>query len=130
MPASDDEMARFGRIHPAYLARRSAVIDGAKTDGAASRSLASKDAATMFLSLIQGLGFQFAIAQLPLKLVAKPERTLAIYLQAITASADAVERARRTVTIAKSSPAQRGRLTDFPTSDPSGRPAKLDKLDR
>jgi hypothetical protein len=71
MPASDDEMARFGRIHQAYLARLSAVIDGA-----ASRSLASKDAATMFLSLIQGLGFQFAIAQLPLKLVAKPERIL------------------------------------------------------
>jgi len=108
-----NEIARFGRIPQAYLARLSAVIDGAKTDGAAFRFLASKDAATMFLSLIQGLGFQFAIAQLPLKLVAKPERILAIYLQAITASADAGERARRTVTIAKRRPGAEGSLNRF-----------------
>ena len=112
-----NEIARFGRIPQAYLARLSAVIDGAKIDGAAP-----KDAATMFLSLIQGLGFQFAIAQLPLKLVAKPERILAIYLQAITASADARERARRTVTIAKRRPGAEGSLNRF-SDGRSGRQA-------
>ena len=117
-----NEIARFGRIPQAYLARLSAVIDGAKTDGAAFRFLASKDAATMFLSLIQGLGFQFAIAQLPLKLVAKPERILAIYLQAITASADARERARRTVTIAKRRTGAEGSLNRF-SDGRSGRQA-------
>ncbi len=37
----------------------------------------------MFLSLIQGLGFQFAIARLPIELVPEAERFLAICLQAI-----------------------------------------------
>jgi len=55
--------------------------------------LASKDAATMFLSLIQGLGFQFAIARLPIALIPEAERALTMYLQAITAAADAAERA-------------------------------------
>jgi AcrR family transcriptional regulator len=96
--------ARFARIHQAYLARLSAVIDRAKSDGAVSRSLASEDAGTMFLSLVQGLGFQFAIARLPIKLVPEAERILAIYLQAITAPADAGERARGTVTAAKRKP--------------------------
>jgi TetR/AcrR family transcriptional regulator len=94
--------ARFGRIHQAYLARLSAVIDRAKADSVVARSLASKDAATMFLSLIQGLGFQFAVARLPIELMPEAEGILAIYLQAITASADAGERARGTVETAKS----------------------------
>jgi AcrR family transcriptional regulator len=99
--------ARFARIHQAYLARLSAVIDQAKSEAAVPRSLAAKDAATMFLSLIQGLGFQFAIAKLPLKLLREAERILAIYLQAITASADAGDRARGTVAEAKTRPRRR-----------------------
>jgi hypothetical protein len=47
----------------------------------------------MFLSFIQGLGFQFAIARLPIALIPEAERALAMYLQAITAAADAAERA-------------------------------------
>jgi hypothetical protein len=43
----------------------------------------------MFLSLIQGLGFQFATALPPLKLLREAEHILAICLQAITASTDA-----------------------------------------
>jgi AcrR family transcriptional regulator len=88
---------RFGRIHEAYSARLCAVLDRAKAEGAVSGSLASKDAATMFLSLIQGLGFQFAIARLPIALVPEAERMLANYLQAITAAGDAVEHARAIV---------------------------------
>lgn len=93
---------RFGRIHKAYAARLSAVIDRAKSEGVVSDSLSSNDAATMFLSLIQGLGFQFAIARLPRKLLPVAERMLAIYLLAITASAEAGERARKMVEASKS----------------------------
>ena len=85
--------ARFSRIHQAYSARLRAVLDRAKAEGVVRGSLASRDAATMFLSLIQGLGFQFAIARLPIALIPEAERALAMYLQAITAAADAAERA-------------------------------------
>lgn len=78
--------ARFGKIHKDYMARLFTVIDGAKSDGTVPESVASKDAATMFLSLIQGLGFQFAIAHLSIKFQHEAERTLALYLQAITTS--------------------------------------------
>ena len=47
----------------------------------------------MFLSLIQGLGSQFAIARLPIALIPEAERAITMYLQAITAAADAAERA-------------------------------------
>jgi len=87
--------SRPGRIHKAYSARLRAVLDRAKAERAVSSSLASKDAATMFLSLIQGLAFQFAIARLPVALAPEAERMLAMYLQTITAAADAVKRARR-----------------------------------
>jgi AcrR family transcriptional regulator len=85
--------ARFSRIHQAYSARLRAVLDRAKAEGVVRGSLASRDAATMFLSLIQGLGFQFAIARLPIALIPEAERALTMYLQAITAAADAAERA-------------------------------------
>jgi AcrR family transcriptional regulator len=93
--------ARFERIHKAYTARLSAVIERAKSDGTVYHSLVSKDAATMFLCLLQGLGFQFAIARLPIKLFPEAERILAIYLQGIAAPADAGKRARGTLETAK-----------------------------
>src|SRR5262249_60733998 len=79
---------RFGKIHKAYAARLAAVIDRAKADGAVGDAAAPKDAAAMFLSLIQGLGFQFAIARLPVKLSTDAERVLPLYLRAITPSAN------------------------------------------
>ena len=91
---------RFGKIHQAYAARLAAVIDRAKSDGAVGDTDA-QNAATMFLSLIQGLGFQFAIARLPVRLSTEAERVLALYLQAITSSANAVERALGTIETAK-----------------------------
>src|SRR5215470_19905526 len=92
---------RFGKIHQAYAARLAVVIDRAKSDGAVGGADAPKDAATMFLSLIQGLGFQFAIARLPVKLSTEAERVLALYLQAITSSANAEQRALGTIETAK-----------------------------
>jgi TetR/AcrR family transcriptional regulator len=103
--------ARFERIHNAYTARLSAVIERAKSDGTVCPSLASKDAATMFLSLLQGLGFQFAIARLPIKLFPEAERIFEIYLQGITSPADAGKRARRTVETAKNRPKTRRQVT-------------------
>lgn len=93
--------ARFGKIHKAYAARLAAVINRAKSDGAVGDAVVAKDAATMFLSLIQGLGFQFAIARLPMKLSTEAERVLALYLQAISSSANAGERALGTIKTAK-----------------------------
>jgi len=96
---------RFGKIHQAYATRLTAVIDRAKADGAVADA-APKDAATMFLSLIQGLGFQFAIARLPVKLSTEAERVLALYLQAITSSANAEQRALGTIETAKRWPGE------------------------
>lgn len=92
---------RFGAIHRAYTARLRAVIERGRVGGTISRLLGPQDAATTFLSLIQGIGFQFAIARLPMKLLPEAERVLAIYLQAIAASAGEVERARSTVQAVK-----------------------------
>lgn len=38
----------------------------------------------MFLSLIQGLGFQFAIARLPIRIQHEAERTRLLYLPAVS----------------------------------------------
>jgi AcrR family transcriptional regulator len=93
--------ARFGKIHKAYAARLVAVIDRAKSDSAVGDAVAAKDAATMFLSLIQGLGFQSVIARLSVKLSTEAEHVLALYLQAITSSANVRERALGTIGTAK-----------------------------
>jgi len=77
--------ARFGRIHQRYSARLRTLLDRAKAEGTVPGSLSSAHAATMILSLIQGLGFQYAIARLPIKLVQEAEHAYALYLQAITA---------------------------------------------
>jgi TetR/AcrR family transcriptional regulator len=123
--------ARFGRIHKAYTTRLRAVLDRAKAEGTVCASLASKDAATMFLSLIQGLAFQFAIARLPLALVPEAERVFTIYLQAITAAADAVEYARAMLDASKRDRGRRqrvhrrekmGKLVE-PQAQPAGDPS-------
>jgi AcrR family transcriptional regulator len=93
--------ARFGRIHKAYAARLRALFDRAKAEGMVSNSLPSRDAATMFLSLIQGLGFQFAIARSPIVLTQEAERVFEIYFSGITAAADSVGHARAIVNASK-----------------------------
>jgi AcrR family transcriptional regulator len=99
--------ARFGRIHKAYGTRLQALLDRAKAEGAVRGSLSSTHAARMFLSLIQGLGFQFAIARLPIALVPEAERVIALYLQAITAATDSIKRARAVVDASKVDMARR-----------------------
>src|SRR5262245_29166283 len=74
---------RFSAIHKAYMVRLCGIIEDAKIDGTVRRSVAANDAATMFLSLIQGLGFQFAIARLPIKLATEGERIFALYLRSL-----------------------------------------------
>jgi AcrR family transcriptional regulator len=92
---------RFRRIHRAYTVRLSALIARAVADGTVAPDLAAKDGATMFLSLIQGLGFQFAIARLPMRLSAEADRMLALYLRSIGSAGDAAERAAHTISEAK-----------------------------
>jgi AcrR family transcriptional regulator len=99
--------ARFSRIHKAYTARLCTVIDSAKCEGIVSGTVSTKDAATMFLNLVQGLGFQFAIARVPVELVPEAERIFTLYLQAMTASATAAERAREIVETSKGGPKRR-----------------------
>src|SRR5579859_2637672 len=93
--------ARFGKIHKGYSHRLATLIERARNDGATTGQIAGKEAATMFLSLIQGLGFQFAIARLPMNLMTEAERVLAHYLQSITASTGAAKSALRSIDAAK-----------------------------
>lgn len=102
--------ARFGRIHKDYSARLHTVLDRAKAEGTVRRSLASQDAATMFLSLVQGLGFQFAIARLSTALAPQAERVFTLYLQAITAAADSGEHARALMDASKRASGRRRQL--------------------
>ena len=120
--------ARFGKIHKAYAARLAVVIDRAKSDSAVEDVVAAKVAATMFLSLIQGLGFQFAIARLPAKLSTEAEGLLALYLQAITSSTNAAERALGIIETAKQRQKARrsvGAHVSYRRSEPHDRAQKL-----
>ncbi len=92
---------RFGNIHKAYMARLSAILDRASSDGSVSESVNPKDAATMFLSLVQGLGFQFAIAGVQVRLQREAERLLALYLQVLMSGHAAADRARRIIEAVK-----------------------------
>ena len=95
--------ARFGSIHQGYIARISAAIELAKSDGAVCDALDPRHAATMLLSLVQGLGFQFAIARVVTRLIPEAERLLGLYIQAITAPPGNLERARMLAAKAKRS---------------------------
>lgn len=92
---------RFRRIHEAYMGRVSALVDTAKADVTLTGPVTTRDAATTFLSLIQGLGFQFAIARLPISITTDAERVLAFYLQSIAASPDVANWALRVIEATK-----------------------------
>jgi AcrR family transcriptional regulator len=93
--------ARFGEIHRAYMARLSALLSRAGSDGSVPPSLNPKDGATMFLSLVQGLGFQFAIAGLQIRFQPEAERLLALYLQGIMYEKSAADRVSGMIEAAK-----------------------------
>jgi hypothetical protein len=92
---------RFGKIHKAYTARICAVLDVAKSEGSVTRQLKPESAAAAFLAIIQGLGFQFTIARLPIRLPSEAERSLIMLLQAITSSTESSERAHAIIEASK-----------------------------
>src|SRR6266540_2407379 len=74
---------RFAGIHLAYERRIVALLKRAKMQALVRASLPADDAATLFLCMIQGLAFQFAIARRPMQLRREADRVLALYLRAI-----------------------------------------------
>ncbi|MGO4562691.1 TetR/AcrR family transcriptional regulator [Rhizobiales bacterium 3FA27D7] len=92
---------RFGTIHKGYMARLSAVLERAKSDGSVSETVDPKDAATMFLSLVQGLGFQFAIARVQGGVQREAERLLALYLRGLVSGQAVADRIGGTIEASK-----------------------------
>ena len=93
--------ARFAGIHRAYMARLSAVLDRARSDGSVSESIEPAAAAAMFLSLVQGLGFQFGIARLSVRLQPEAEKLLALYLRGLISEQAAADRVKDATDAAK-----------------------------
>jgi len=76
--------ARFAGIHSAYETRIVTLLQRAKTQALVPAALPTDQAATLFLCMIQGLGFQFAIARRPMRLRREADQIFALYLRAIT----------------------------------------------
>jgi AcrR family transcriptional regulator len=74
---------RFAAVHAAYERRIVALLKRAKTQALVPASLPTDDAATLFLCMIQGLGFQYAIARRPMQLRREADQVFALYLRAI-----------------------------------------------
>lgn len=79
---------RFAEIHQAYVARLEGLIRRAKREGSIRDNVSTRNACATFLALIQGLGFQFAIARVPTPLTKRAEFALAAYLSALMAPSD------------------------------------------
>src|SRR5262245_9223792 len=75
---------RFAGIHSVYERRIVTLLQRARTQALVPASLPTDDAATLFLCMIQGLGFQFAIARRPMQLRRESDQVFALYLRAIT----------------------------------------------
>jgi AcrR family transcriptional regulator len=91
----------FGKIHKTYTERLCVLVERCKSEGGVSRSLSAMHAATAFLSLVQGLGFQFAIARLPLNLSQEGEHMLALFLQGIMSPSKSKARVHSIIEAAK-----------------------------
>ena len=74
---------RFSAIHDAYEARVVDLIGRAKKQKLVPAAISDKGAATLYFCMIQGLGFQFAIARRPMRLAHEAERVFVLYLRAI-----------------------------------------------
>lgn len=74
---------RFADITDAYQERVVGLIERAKVQRLVPALLPAADAATLYFCMIQGLGFQFAIARRPMRLLREAERVFALYLRAI-----------------------------------------------
>lgn len=76
---------RFSKLHQRYYARLVDLIERAKTNGEVGPSVSAGDAAILFLAMIQGLGFQFAIARQPMNLTRVADRMFAFFMRGIRA---------------------------------------------
>jgi AcrR family transcriptional regulator len=74
---------RFSHIHSVYEKRVVALLRRAEREGLVMASLPIDAAATLFLCMIQGLGFQFAVARRPMQLQREAGRVFALYLRAV-----------------------------------------------
>jgi AcrR family transcriptional regulator len=83
---------RFAKIHKAYQARVAGLIERAKAQGAVANAVRSADAVILFLCMIQGLGFQFAIARVSQALMPEAEHVLELYLRALTCRGDQTDK--------------------------------------
>lgn len=76
---------RFMTLHRRYHARLAAVIDRGKDGGEIDAKLSTEVAVTMFLCMVQGLAFQFAIARIPMKLMREADRMFELYVRTVGA---------------------------------------------
>jgi AcrR family transcriptional regulator len=76
---------KFAQIHNVYERRVAALLERAKIGSLVPASLSVDDATTLFLCMIQGLGFQYAIARRPMHLPCEADRLFTLYLRAIAA---------------------------------------------
>src|SRR5262249_39047294 len=74
---------RFARIHNRYQARGVGLLTHAKNQKLVSHATSEEDAATLYFCMVQGLGFQFAIARRPMRLQHEAEQVFALYLRAL-----------------------------------------------
>jgi hypothetical protein len=74
---------RFAAIHEAYRVLIAQLVEDAVHDGLARASPSA--AATLFLCMVQGLSFQFAIARRPMKMSQESKATFALFARAIGA---------------------------------------------
>src|SRR5262245_2805212 len=75
--------ARFAELHEAYKGAVMRLLKLAKTAGALSRGQSLEDASMLYLSMIQGLAFQLAIARLPFEGTRDARRMYSMYLKAV-----------------------------------------------
>lgn len=74
---------RFAQIHQAYHQRVVNLIRRAKTQGDVATQLPLKQAATLYFCMVQGLGFQMAIARLPINPEQEARHLFTLYRRAI-----------------------------------------------
>ena len=74
---------RFAGIQNSYHARIVDLLTRAKKQKLVSPATPEEDAATLYFCMVQGLGFQFAIARRPMRLQPEAEQMFALYLRAV-----------------------------------------------
>ena len=76
---------RFALLHQGYKARLLAALEHAKSEGELALGISADAAVTMFLCMVQGLAFQFAIARFPMSVRREAQRLFDLYARAVGA---------------------------------------------